>query len=277
MCREVMTKFTVLGSSGFIGSQLVHWLESRALPYWAPKRGEDLLNKPLGHVVYCIGLTADFRQRPYDTVRAHVCHLLNILEKAEFDSFLYLSTTRLYKGMQNASEDSTLQVNPLLPDDLYNVSKIMGESVCLTSDRPNVKVVRLANVYGKDFSSANFLFSVIRNAVDTCHVVLQTTMNSEKDYVSIEDVIELLPDIARFGRYQLYNVASGVNTTNGALMNAIQQATGCTVEVKDEAETVTFPTISIKRAQDEFDFSPKLVLDSLGDLITQYRQEAVGR
>src|SRR4051812_11177152 len=85
--RDAAMRFTVLGASGFIGSHLMRWLESQSLPYWAPKRCENVLGRPLGHVIYCIGLTADFRGRPYDTVRAHVCHLLDILEEAEFASF----------------------------------------------------------------------------------------------------------------------------------------------------------------------------------------------
>lgn len=267
-------RFTILGASGFVGSHLVRWLEARSLPYWAPKRDEGIFDRSLGHVIYCIGLTADFRQRPYDTARAHVCYLLDILEKAEFASFLYLSTTRLYRGMQTSHEDTGLQVNPLLPDDLYNISKIMGESVCFACNRTNVRVARLANVYGTDFSSTNFLFSVIRSAVDNGHVVLRTSMTSEKDYVSINDVVRLLPEIARSGRYRIYNVASGVNTTNGALTDAIQRETGCTIEVADKAETITFPPISTARIREEFGVSPASVLDSLGDLIAQYRREA---
>lgn len=267
--------FTVLGASGFIGSHLSRWLESQSIPYRAPLRDESLTGQPLGHVVYCIGLTADFRERPFDTVRAHVSHLLDVLEKAVFESLLYLSTTRVYAGLTNATEDSPLQVKPGQPDDLYNISKIMGESVSLSAPRPQVRVVRLSNVYGRDFLSHNFLTSVIKEAVEGHRVLLRTGMDSEKDYVNINDVVALLPRIALSGQQRIYNVASGVNTTNRALMEVIEHVTGCEVEVEDAAPAIRFPKINIDRIREEFDFSPTLIQDSLAELIGDYQQQAM--
>lgn len=265
--------FTVLGASGFIGSHLVRALEAQSLPCWAPGRDENVLGKPLGHVIYAIGLTADFRRRPYDTVRAHACHLLDILERGDFTSFLYLSTTRLYGGMPTTEEDAPLRVQPLQPSDLYNISKIMGESICLTVDRPNVRIARLSNVYGKDFASDNFLMSVLRDAVRQGHVLLRTSLRSDKDYVNVHDVVSLLPQIARSGSARIYNVANGVNTTNEELIEVIAQYTGCTFAVAEDAETTTFPRITVDRIHTEFGFSPTPLLDALSGLIEDYQRE----
>lgn len=272
-----MTSFTVLGAAGFIGSNLVRWLLSQGYSCWAPGRAESILDRPLGHAVYGIGITADFRERPYDTVRAHVCHLLDILEKADFESLLYLSTTRIYGNGPTTREDSALAVDPLQPDDLYNISKIMGESLCLSSGRPNVRIARLSNVYGRDFSSDNFLSYVIREAVETRKVILRSAMASEKDYVDIDDVVHLLPQISLSGRHKVYNIASGVNTTNRALIEVVQRATGCAVEVAEGAAITAFPAIDIDRVRSEFKFAPSLILDSLGRLIAEYRRDMEGR
>lgn len=265
--------FTVLGASGFIGSRIVRALDARALPYRAPQRGDDLRGMPLGDVLYSIGLTADFRRRPYDTVRAHVCHLLSLLEGADFESFLYLSTTRLYGKAGSTGEDVSLVVNPHDPSDLYNLSKLMGESVCLATNRPNVRIARLSNVYGDDFSSENFLSSVIRDAVMQGHVTLHTSRASAKDYVSIDDVVQLLPRIAREGRQRMYNVASGMNTTNAEILDVVRQQTGCRVEWSEDAETIAFPPIRIDRICDEFDYAPSPIVDSLAGLIGAYQRE----
>jgi nucleoside-diphosphate-sugar epimerase len=266
--------FTVFGASGFIGSRLVKWLESKEYSCWAPRRDENVFGRPLGHAICCVGLTADFRRRQYDTVRAHVCYLLDILEKADFESFLYLSTTRIYSGATTSQEDVTLTVNPLQTNDLYNISKIMGESLCLASEQTNVRIARLSNVYGRYFSSESFLSSVIREAVKKNKLVLQTTLASEKDYVDINDVVRLLPQIALSGRHRIYNIASGVNTPNKAIVEVIQRVTGSSIEVAEGATTVVFPTICVNRIRDEFDFIPSLILDSLGDLVTEYQRSA---
>lgn len=265
--------FTVFGASGFIGSNLVQSLQSESLACWTPRRGENGLDRPLGHAIYCIGLTADFRQRPYDTVRAHVCHLVDILEKAEFDSFLYLSTTRVYSGSSSSHENTTLIANPGQPGDLYNISKIAGESLSLSCGRANVRVARLSNVIGRDFSSENFLSSVIRDAVKNGKVVLRSSVRSEKDYIAIDDVVRLLPLIAQRGKQRIYNVASGSNTSNGAILEEVQRVTGCAVEVTPDAPTLTFPPIDTERIRTEFGSVPTRILDSLEELVVEHRKK----
>ena len=268
-------KYTVLGSRGFIGSHLVHWLQSNAISYWAPTRDEDVFTRALGHVIYCVGVTADFRSRPYDTVRAHVCGLLELLERAHFDSFLYLSTTRLYAGVERALEGATLRANPSRSDDLYNISKMLGECLCLSSGRTNIRIARLSNVYGFEFSSDTFLSSVLRDAVGRKHVSLRTSLLSEKDYVHIHDVVQMLPQIAANGRHTIYNVASGVNTPHWQILDMLQHLTTCVVDVAPKASTVSFPPISIERVRQEFLFNPTPILDLLPDLVRECQRRNV--
>jgi len=264
--------FTVLGASGFIGSNLVRWLRSQSIPHWCPSRGESLLGRHLSHVIYCIGLTADAREKPFETVHAHASGLADIVQHAEFESLLYLSSTRVYAGAREGTEDASLEVNPNNPEDLYNLSKLLGESICVSSGRPNVRIVRLSNVYGNDFSSQNFLSSVLRDVVERGKVVLRTSLQSERDYVSIDDVVAILPSISLSGTYRIYNVASGSNTSHRALVEQLVQLTGCDVEVLPGAPTVRFPKVAIDRVQNEFGFRPRSVLGSLGTLVDGYRQ-----
>ncbi len=75
------TKFTVLGGNGFIGSHLGEVIVELAYECDKPKRNDrSIFDRNLGHLIYAVGLTADFRVRPYDTVRAHVSHLMDLLE-----------------------------------------------------------------------------------------------------------------------------------------------------------------------------------------------------
>lgn len=270
--------FTILGSTGFIGGSLASTLRQQGHDVYTPARGEqEVFRRNLDDVVYAIGLTADFRRQPFETVEAHVCLLREVLQTANFRSLLYLSSTRIYGQGARAEEGERASVDPANPDELYNLSKLMGESLCAASGRETVRVVRLSNVYGSDFGSQNFLTEVIRQALLEGRVRLRTALGSAKDYVGITDVVAVLPTIALSGKARLYNVASGRNVSNGELMADLSRLMPLSVEVEDQAPTVVFPPISIDRARNEFGFAPKGILVDLPDLIADFRKAAVVR
>lgn len=269
-----MSKITVLGSSGFIGSHLAKKLRAAGADCFLPGRDEDLAGRELGHVIYSIGLTADFRSRPFDTVEAHVCRLLEVLRGSRYDSFLYLSSTRVYSAGEAdvAAEDDVLRVRPLDAGDLYNISKVMGESATLNCGGAQARVARLSNVYGGDFSSDNFLSEVLREAITGGKVTLRTSPDSAKDYVSIDDVVEALIRIATGGRRRIYNVAGGVNVSNGELLASISALTNCRVEFEPGAPRVAFPRVSIERMREDFGFEPAGVLGQMARLVNLYTE-----
>jgi nucleoside-diphosphate-sugar epimerase len=101
-------------------------------------------------------------------------------------------------------------------------------------------------------------------------VVLNTSLDSEKDYISIHDVVNILPRIAENGQFSLYNVASGRNTSNSYIMKKLQDLTHCEILVNPEAGKMCHPRISIEKIQKEFSFSPSSLLDDLQKIIIQF-------
>ncbi len=268
-----MRRVTVLGATGFIGAHLGAELRRRGYLVWTPPRDADLTAGPLGTVFYCIGLPGgDAPVRPFETVAAHVCKLADVLRRGQFDSLLYLSSTRLYLGAPTGDEEETIRANPLQPTDLYNLSKAMGESLALQSGRP-VRVVRLANVYGPHWKSENFLPSVIRAAWRDGVVTLRTALTSAKDYVHIEDVVSLLIRIGLDGSRPVYNLASGRNVTHAEIAERLQALTGCAVQAEPGLPVVVFPPIGTARLRAEFPFVPRSVLSDLPWLVELYRHE----
>ena len=61
-------------------------------------------------MIYAIGVTADFRTRPFETMEAHVSVLCEILRDARLDSLTYLSSTRLYGGAASTGEGTDFRV-----------------------------------------------------------------------------------------------------------------------------------------------------------------------
>jgi nucleoside-diphosphate-sugar epimerase len=270
--------FTVLGAVGSIGSRLVAALRESPMEVFAPERDDErIYDRFLGHVVYCIGVTADFRSRHFDTVDAHVGVLRRVLETARYGSFLYLSSARVYKGLEEGREDASLLVRPSDPDDLYNASKLLGEALCLSRPEETTRVVRLSNVVGPDATSPSFAQSVIAQAVDCGFVTLQTDPASTRNYVDIRDVVEMIPLIAAAGRSRLYNIAGACETTHAEFLALVQRETGCRVDLRPEAPLATFPPITIDLARQEFAFAPRRLEDSVSDMVAAYRKSSADR
>ena len=220
-----------------------------------------MFTRPLGHVIYCVGLTADFRARPFDTVDAHVGLLAEVLRRAQFDSLLYLSSTRVYMGAADTHEDAPLAVLPGDPSYLYNLTKLTGESLCHACGRPGVRVARLSNVVGPgmDAASGNLVADLVGQA-RAGRIVLRSDPQSAKDYVHVDDLLDWLPRIALAGRAATYNVASGRQTLHAQWLAWLQARTGCTVEVDAQAPLQAFPPINVQRLRGEWGVAPRAVL-----------------
>ena len=248
--------FTILGAGGFIGAALVTWLESQGRTVHAITRGslQALLaaRRPAGHVIDCIGLTGDFRVRPLDTAEAHVGLVARCLANLQFSSFLLLSSTRVYARADTAQEDVAISLLSADPSDVFNLTKLAGEALCLACPRPEIRVARLSNVYGASMSAGTFLGQVLREGEATGGVVFHQSAASAKDYVNIAALVRLLPDIAVRGRSRLYNVASGRNTSHGIIAERLQQIAGWRTSFASDAPTVLFPQINTTRLAAEF-------------------------
>jgi nucleoside-diphosphate-sugar epimerase len=262
-----MAKFTVFGATGWIGASIIrnfvsngHEVRAVSRAAWPPAGSN------LGHTIFTIGLTADFRDRPIETAQAHVGILTDVLERYSYETFIYFSSTRVYRGAVATAEETTLVVNPANPDDSYNITKLAGESVCLSLGDPRVRVIRLSNVIGRGDHSNNFLSSVIAEARQTGRVLFRTSPDSEKDYIGLEDVLTLTALIALHGRERLYNVASGRNVTHREIANLIAGHLGADVEFAADAGTTAYAPISIDRIRREFGFAPVKFEDVLVDI-----------
>jgi len=265
---------TVLGANGFIGSHVVQHLRAIGHHFEIIDRGDtSLMHRPLGDVLYAIGLTADFRTRPRDTVEAHVCLLNELIIKGDFRSLTYLSSTRVYSGCMHTNEDATLQVNPNKADDLYNLSKLMGESICLHSHRSCMKVARLANVVGLRPDPNIFIDQMLEEGCRSGHVHIRTTLESKKDYLYIDDAVTLLTQIARSDKNGIFNVASGEEVSNARVLTALEKHMGFSTSVASDAEPLEFTAIDMSKTTGAFSFRPQKFDDYFPTFLESYRQK----
>ena len=266
-------RYTVLGSTGFIGRHLVMHLQSLGHDVLTPARDvQSLAGQDLGHVIYAIGLTGNFRQQPAETIDAHVTTLQRLMRGADYKSWLYLSSTRVYGGLAEgaaAQEDAPLSVKPGA-DSLYDLSKLLGEALCTAQDNPAVRVVRLSNVYGAEQSTHTFLGSVMQDLVTTGKVEIGEDPQSAKDYIAIDDVVTMLPLIAEKGAHRLYNLVAGRNTTHAEIAELLT-AGGYHVAFRQGGAKRAFPQMDATRLATEFGYNPRHLTDDLPLLMQAFK------
>jgi nucleoside-diphosphate-sugar epimerase len=269
-----MTDFTILGASGFLGGQLASRLSAKGYEVLRPSRGElnSLRGQDLGHLFYCLG-TDNTKADPYGAFKSHVAYLADILRFSAFSSLTYLSSTRIYLGAQCSREDSDL---PVLQDDenaIFNAMKIAAEQICLAEGNPTVRAVRLSSVIGVAPRGISLIPMLIKNALNEGKMHLTISSQSSRDYIAIDDVLELLPRIALEGKWRCYNLASGHNVSLGEIVGIIERELSSVGEWQPDAPTVVYPIIDIDRISTEFSFKPRPVPDALISACGEFRAQ----
>lgn len=254
--------FTILGGHGFIGAALAKRLRADGARVQVPGRDEiasgALTGRNLGHVVYAIGLTADFRTRLSDTVEAHVGLLDRLLNATRWDSWLTLSSTRVYgalPGPRPSREDDAVTLLPGL-DAVYDLSKLLGEALCLARPEATCRVARLSNVFGPGMAAGNFLAAIAGQAALGQPVAIGEAPGSAKDYLPIDQATRLLASIARGGNARLYNVASGSQVTHAEVANLVSQVFSVPVDFAPGGALRRLPQIDVSRIHHEFGPGP---------------------
>jgi nucleoside-diphosphate-sugar epimerase len=258
------TRYTILGANGFIGSRLLRKLTASSINCYAPALSDsNLFQRDLGRVFYCVGLTADYAYRPFDTVEAHVTFLAHFLTRAWFEKMVYLSSTRLYDGLQAevCREDEDLLFNPSNPRHLYDLSKALGENLCMTASNGRASVARLSCVYDDTPGSTGFLSELLHRLRTEKEFTIASSSGVVRDYLSIGDVLIALKAILDSGRHDVYNVASGENVSNQEIAD-ILNGLGCHITLSQYSERQNTPTCDVSKLK-SFGLEPTLVRNYL--------------
>ena len=265
---------TVIGGQGFVGHHLVSHLMAVGWECWVPLKNDPLLTeRPLGHVFYCAGLTADYAVRSFDVVDAHVSCLNKILHYSDYQSLVYLSSTRLYDSRPGilADETSDLSFNTSNPRHIYDLSKALGESMCHVAGKGKAKIARLACVYHNQNDADGFLPALLRDVIAHRNTGNPLMVNSSpyfsRDYVAIRDVVDALVKIACFGTQTIYNIASGENVKNETLFSHL--ASKFQIKITPlKNEQIPLPAlISISRLRTEFEWQAAPVLQEIDRIL----------
>lgn len=268
-----MAHYTVFGGRGFIGSEIVSQLQAQGHSTFVPSRDDNTsFKRDLGIVIYCAG-NGDCKNTPYSVLEANVSLLAQLLQHAQFERLIYVSSTRVYMNQTSSNELENITV---CVDDnrrLFNLTKLVAEELCLKSGR-NVCIVRPSNVYGVALNSPLFLPTITRDAINRGVINMFVGKNYAKDYIYVGDVAKSVIDLSTVGEAFncVINLASGSNVTALDIVQLLKEHTGCKVIWNDNECNEIFPVTDISYLISLIPFSPSSVLEDLVLLINRYKE-----
>ena len=266
--------FTIFGK-GFVGTSLSTYLKKNNHKVFSPKKKKFKFNKNLGHVVYCIG-NQNWLENLEKTFEANVSMVAKIIFNNKFESFTLISSTRLYFANKEGrtKENDFIKVNTNRNDFLYNSLKITSENLCLSLVNKKIKVVRISNLYGENFTNQSYILPTwIRDSVKKKRINLYINKNSTKDFIHVDDAFEVLLKVILKGKYRLYNIATGKNIKLSKILEKIKKISNCKIHSKSKLKIVKEPKINIDRIKKEFGFRAKRnLIELINKFIYKYKK-----
>lgn len=254
---NTIPEITLLGSSGYIGSAFLSYCKNSGISIESPKREElhSYKHKRIKTLLWCIGITSDFHTRLYETVEISVSYLNEFLYNNDIEQVVYMSSTRIFKRNTFVTEETMPLLLPSCKDDVYALSKVLGEAICLHSGI-KAKIIRISNVYSVATPNKpiGFLGSVL-GSLKSKECIFNTTPNSTRNFVHIDDVTDIAMKIIKNSDRDIYHIASAENISNSQI-DSILKRNGIDVKYGHDISELISPCLDIDLIANEF-YTPR--------------------
>lgn len=265
----------VTGASGFLGKHLVAALErgGQAVATHSMEDGDLARTQPraqdIRHVYHLAAKTyvPDSWAHPKEFYEANVLGTIGILEYCrEQGASLTLISSYMYGHPERLPIP---EGHPLRAFNPYGHSKLLAEEVAQfyqTSFRVPVTIVRPFNLYGPGQSERFLIPALIRQALSPeCSTISIADHRPRRDYIYVDDVVELLLAVVESQRASVYNAGSGISTSAREVAERIAELAGTGKHVisrnEERPDEVLDTVADISRARLELGWNPRIGLD----------------
>ena len=262
-----MSKILITGAAGFIGSQLAYKLykqgndvslldnfsyghddnlifedkDFRTEVYHKDIRDKEFLDKLFEEkkfdvIYHFAGITPlpDCQNNPSEAVDVNVrgtVVLLDLVRKYGVKKFVFASTSAVY---ENNKDFPSVEEKVEKPTLIYPSTKWSAEQFCRAySLGYNIPIVifRFANVFGPHIDCLRtqppVMGYIIRELFNGKPPVLHSTGNQERDFVYVDDLIELAILVLKSESFDIVNVSTGKTISINKIADIIKEKMNC--------------------------------------------------
>tara|TARA_B100000965_G_C19581732_1_gene753876 strand:+ start:1118 stop:1999 length:882 start_codon:yes stop_codon:yes gene_type:complete len=214
--------FLIIGSNGFIGSNISSYLENQGHTIFKlnrinTKSDFDWSNNKIDYCIHCASTlipssnSEEFYNEYYNLIEP-TFHLIDRCEERKIP-FIFISSG----GAIYADSDEYLSEKSIVsPNTFYGISKHIIESYIFEKAKQELKyiVLRPTNVYGRNIENINknqgFIENSVFSIINDETIKLFGDISKERDYIYIDDFVKgVFQLICNAELNSIFNVGSG--------------------------------------------------------------------
>lgn len=284
-------KILLFGAEGFIGKHVRQVLSAEHDVYsatrnpnpshhehWVDLEDKQSIVKALKSVqpeviINCAGVVENSEKS-----KLNILFTTNLLEAVKETGLktdrIIISGSAAEYGVVDASNIPVRESAPLNASSGYGESKLKEELTALDfADKYEMPVIiaRIFNPIGVGMHPKFLIPKIIQQLQEikngTRVAIEVSRLDSKRDYVSINDISSAIKHLVENKpKEKVYNIGSGVSTSNGQLIELIIQNMGLyskpkIVELSAEPEQLVAIQADISRIQKEFGWSPSFIIE----------------
>ena len=268
-----MTKILVTGHEGVIASNLIKKLTNCEIIIDSINgKRIDLQNndevmkiEPVDIVIHLGGKTEKgLEWKEY--FENNIIGTLNILKyciKKNIKKIIFVSSY-VYGNPKYSPIDEQHQISP---HNLYTKSKFLAEELCkIYSEKYklNVIILRPFNIFARSMNK-DYLISNLIESVNTKKTVTITNRTSKRDFLYIDDFVELILKIKDYDfKYEIFNVGSGISYSFDEVIKIIEKTTSKKLNLEyknDDQSYIQNITADNSKITKILDWKPELTFE----------------
>ena len=164
----------------------------------------------------------------FDVNVTGTANILNFCKKRGVKKIIFASTSAVYENNDDALLTEDLQPSPSL---FYSSTKLMAENIC-NSFRKNygmkIATLRFFNVFGprQDHQRENppLLNYLVKQFCNNESPILHSDGKQSRDYVHVDDVVDMIKTLLHQEANDTYNVCSGVKVSVSEMAELVRSA-----------------------------------------------------